>query len=127
VTLSPEVSNTITKIAHQYIGRPYDYKTFDCIHFIVNVYRDAGIIIPRFGGSGFPPEDLNLSTDEFEKMPLGQTVFFKRKESMSSRVWTHAAIIVSPHELIHCTRHFGGRVAVTPKHEFVRIYTHVSR
>ena len=106
MVLSSDIASRIVVVAYQYLGRAYDFKTFDCVHFIVSVYRDVGIVIPRFGSAGFPPRDLHLSADEFEKMPLGHTVFFKRKANTSGRIWTHAAIIVSSCELIHCSRHF---------------------
>jgi len=122
--LSADVSRHIVATAHTYIGKPYDFKMFDCVHFIMSVYREVGIEIPRFGGSGFPPPDLNLSALEFEQMPLGQTVFFKRRTSPSSRIWTHMAIIASPSELIHCSRHFGNKVTITAKPEFMEIYAH---
>ncbi len=125
--LSENVSHCIVTTAHQYIDRAYDYKTFDCVHFIVNVYHDVGIMIPRFGSVGHPPPDLNLSSDAFEEMPVGQTVFFKRKLSTSSRIWTHMAIIASSNELIHCSQHFGGKVTLTPKHEFMEIYAHIAK
>jgi len=122
MVLSADVSPRIISCAAKYLGTPYDYKVFDCVHFILNAHRDAGIAIPRFGGSGFPPSDLHMSEEEFLLMPEGRTVFFKRKASTANRIWTHAAIIYSSKELIHCSRHFGGKVVITPKPEFMNVY-----
>ncbi len=119
---STDISQRIATVAYQYLGRPYDFKTFDCVHFVIDVYRDVGITIPVFGGKGFPPRDFHLSVDEFTRMPLGRIAFFKRKLNTNGRIWTHAAIIVSPYELIHCSKHFGGVVTVTEKTEFMEIY-----
>ena len=120
--LPTDIPDRIVAAAYSYLGKPYDFKTFDCVHFVISVYRDAGIAIPVFGAKGFPPIDFHLSAAEFAKMPLGHIVFFKRKLNTTGRVWTHAAIIVSPCELIHCSKHFGGVVTVTEKSEFVEIY-----
>jgi cell wall-associated NlpC family hydrolase len=120
--LTETLSQRIVATAHQYLGRPYDWKTFDCIHFILSVYKECGIEVPRFGGAGYPPENFHLSAETFEIMPLGHSVFFKRKANLKDRIWTHAAIIVSPHELVHCSRHFGECVTITPKPEFLEIY-----
>lgn len=113
--LSAETSQKIVQTSLTYLGKPYDYKTFDCIHFIVSVYRDVGIIIPRFGGSGPPPTNINLSAEEFERMPLGHPVFFKRKLSTSNRIWTHAALILSSHEFIHGSRFYNNKIVITEK------------
>ena len=120
--LSGIMSRRVIRAAYAYSGTRYDYKTFDCVHFILRTYEDAGLPIPWFGPIGYPPPNLHLSAEEFERMPLGSTVFLKRKASTSARIWTHMAIIVSDHELIHCSRHFGGHVTVTPKNEFMGIY-----
>lgn len=123
MVLSLEMSTNIIHAARRYIGKSYNFKTFDCIHFILNVYRGVGIQVDRFGGQGYPPENLHLNDIDFDKMPLGHSVFFKRKASMKDRLWTHAAIIISPHELIHCSRHFGNQVIITPKIDFMETYT----
>lgn len=116
------VSARIVSTAYTYLGRAYDWRTFDCCHFIIAVYRDAGIHIPRFGPSGYPPADFHLSLDEFGRMPLGHSVFLKRKASPSNRIWTHMAIIISPTEFIHCSRHFGSKVTITSKIDFIETY-----
>ena len=121
--LSESISNIIVKTASTYIGRPYDYKTFDCVHFIVSVYKDVGIFIPRFGSEGYPPSNLHLDLSGFQRMPRGHSVFFKRKTSMSSRVWTHMALIFSSTHLVHCSRHCGSGVVVTPRDEFLEMYS----
>ncbi len=120
--LSAELSERIVVVAHSYIGREYDWHLFDCVHFVIAVYRQVGIEIPRFGSKGYPPSDFHLTAEEFYQMPLGQTVFFKRRASTSDRIWTHVAIIASPTELIHCSRHNGNGVRVTTKAEFLEIY-----
>lgn len=122
MVFSGDLAQKIVTRAHQYLGQAYDWRTFDCVHFIVSVYRDVGIEIPRFGGIGYPPVDLHLSAEEFARMPLGHSVFFRRKASMANRIWTHAAIIVSPCELVHCSRHFGRVVVISPTTEFLEVY-----
>jgi hypothetical protein len=60
-------------------------------------------------------------------MPIGHSVFFKRRASLSSRIWTHVAIIISPESLIHCSRNLGRAVVITPKIEFMEVYSLVSK
>lgn len=120
--IDQEMSNRIVAEATKFVGKPYDWRTFDCIHFIIAVYRSVGIEIPRFGSSGFPPRQFHLTKEEFEQMPIGHSVFFKRKAKVTDRVWSHAAIIFSQNELIHCSRHFGPGVTVTAKSDFLQLY-----
>lgn len=123
MVLSKTVSDLIVTTAYQYLGHPYDLKTFDCVRFVVSVYRDVGIEIPRFGSRGLPPSDFHLSAEEFQKKPRGHTVFFKRKANTSDRLWTHMVIIVSPDELIHCSSRFGQKVVVTPWADLLELYS----
>ena len=124
---TPEISQRIVTIAHMYLGRPYDYKTFDCIHFIVGVYREVGITIPRFGAQGYPPPDFNLTPEEFLGKPLGSTIFLKRKATTSDRIWTHMVMIASPTDFIHCSRFFGNLVLLTPIETVLEYYYHVPK
>jgi cell wall-associated NlpC family hydrolase len=123
MTLTTSISDRIVSIAYSYIDRSFNYEKFDCVHFVIEVFETVGIDLPILNRVGFPPMDFNLSCEEFKLMPIGHSVFVKRKASTSSRIWTHVAIIVSSHELIHCSRHFGGKVVVTSLPEFLEIYT----
>lgn len=122
MVLDAAISDQIIAVARTYIGRPYDWQDFDCIQFILEVYRECGIVIPRFGAMGYPPENFHLSEEEFARMPVGHVVFFKRRASLRPRIWTHAAIIFSATELIHCSRHSGNGVRVTHRDEFLKTY-----
>lgn len=125
--LAPSTSDRIVSTAHQYLGKSFDYEKFNCVHFVRNVYHTIGIELPILHRSGYPPTDFHLSGDEFNLMPVGHSMFFKRKTSISSRIWTHIAIIASSHELIHCLRHCGNGVVITPKPVFMEIYALVPK
>ena len=120
--LTSNLSERIVVSAQKYLGQPYDWHIFDCVHFILAVYQAVGIVVPRIAGKGYPPSDFQLSAEEFGQMPLGHSVFLKRRTSTSDRIWTHAALIISPTELIHCSRHFGRQVVITSKAELLEIY-----
>jgi hypothetical protein len=122
-----ETAERIVEIARTYLGRPYDYKTFDCVHFIVGVYREVGIVIPRFGGQGHPPSDFNLTPEELAERPLGSTIFLRRKDYNGSRVWTHMVLIASQTHFIHCSRFFGHLVLLTPIETVLEYYHHVPK
>ena len=122
MVLSPILSERIILAAYQYLDHSFDYETFNCIHFVIKVYRDAGIELPLLVRGDYPPPDFHLAPDKFAVMPIGHSVFLKRKANLFDRVWTHAAIIVSSDSLIHCSRHFGHKVAVTEKSELLNIY-----
>jgi len=123
MVLSETASDLVIRAAHQHLGRSYVWQTYDCVNFVVDVYRQANIEMPVIDKTGSPPVGFHLSADEFGSMPLGHSIFLKRKASLSDRIWTHVAIIVSQHEVIHCSRHFGRKVVVTPVKEFLRVYT----
>ena len=123
MNITAPVSDRIVSTAQDYIGRPFDYEKFNCVHFVIEVFASAGIVLPLLERTGFPPKDFHLSSEEFRCMPVGHSVFFKRKASTSSRIWTHVAIIHSKDELIHCTRRLGGKVVVTACDEFLDVYT----
>lgn len=55
-------------------------------------------------------------------MPVGHTVFLRRKLSEKPKVWTHVVIVYSPTEVIHCSRHFGRQVTITPIGEILATY-----
>jgi cell wall-associated NlpC family hydrolase len=121
--ITEDSSAKIIQVATKYLGRPFDYEKFNCVHFVREVYSNVGIDLPLIPRAGYPLQQFNLSVSEFELMPIGHSVFFKRKASLSNRVWTHVAIVASNSELIHCSRHFGGKVVVTPKIDFLQVYS----
>lgn len=125
--LDRELSARIVLAAEKYVGKAYDWHTFDCVHFVLSVFQDVGIALPRLSGQWEPPPEFHLSEQELEAMPLGHSVFLKRKASTANKIWTHVAIIVSRDELIHCSRHFGRQVTITPKAELLEIYTVVPK
>jgi cell wall-associated NlpC family hydrolase len=121
MVLSEELSHQIVASAKRFIDKPYDWDSFNCVHFVRQAYAEAGIVLPKLIRDGFPPDDFHLSEGEFASMPLGHSVFFKRIASQLPRIWTHIAIIVSSDALIHCSRR-EGKVVVTDKEKFLLNY-----
>ena len=54
--ISKILADDITACAYSYIAKPYDWDTFNCIHFVRRVYRDVGIDFPLLDKKLFPPE-----------------------------------------------------------------------
>lgn len=121
--LSIVQSQRIIASSLKFVGKRFDYQSFNCVHFVRSVYDSIGLVIPMLDRYDLPPREFHLSADEFVLMPLGSTVFFKRRESVVDRYWTHVAIIIGPDELIHCTRHLGTGVTITSKSEFLQTYS----
>ena len=122
MNISSNCSKEIIQSAEKYFGQPYVRATFNCAHFVANTYSDVGIIMPKFHARMYPPHEFNLTQEEFERMPVGHSMFMKRKTSVSDRIWTHVAIVYSSNEIIHCSHHFGDKVSITLKSEFIRVY-----
>lgn len=122
MNLSTALAEQIITASRAYLGRPYDWRQFDCVHFVLQVYKDVGIELPRLSGQWLPPHEFHLSGEELVAMPIGHPVFLKRKLSQKPKIWTHVAIIYSPTEVIHCSRHFGRQVAITPVGEILATY-----
>ncbi len=122
MVLNSILSQRIVAASSAYIGKPFCYSTYNCIHFVRNVYSDVGIIFPLVERYGLPPQEFHVSPEVFMTMPHGHSVFFKRKESQVQRYWTHVGIIFDLHHVIHCTRHTGKGVVVTPVEEFLKTY-----
>ena len=120
--LSKTLSELIVSRAQEYSGRPFDWDTFNCVHFVRSVYADVGITFPILKRYELPPEEFHLSSEKFAEMPLGHSVFFKRKDKMTKRYWSHVALVVAPDALMHCTRHLGSGVVLTPKSIFLEVY-----
>ncbi len=120
--ITPDLSRKIIRSALKYIDRSYIRSTFNCAHFVANTYEQIGIVMPKFHAHLYPPADFNLTHDEFENMPVGHSIFLRRKTSVSDRIWTHVAIIYSQTHIIHCSHHFGDKVTVTPRSDFIQIY-----
>ncbi len=120
--LLESVSHQIITVAKSYLGTPFDFERFNCVHFVRSVYEAAGIELPILNRNGFPPKDFHLSREEFDLMPVGHSVFLRRKESTLCRVWTHVAIITSTDELIHCSRNCGNGVMLTEKEKLLEVY-----
>lgn len=122
-----ETGRRIVEIAHTYLGQPFDIKDFDCVYFIKAVYQKVGIEIPRFWAKDYPPQDFNLTPEELLQMPLGSTLFLKRKATTVVRPWTHMVLIASPTHFIHNSRFFGHKVVLTPKDVVLEYYYHVPK
>jgi hypothetical protein len=122
MNITKEKSQHIIRTAEKYLEKPFDYWVYNCVHFIIDVYENNGIILPNIERYGYPPIGYHVIGEQFNSMPIGQSVFFKRKANTSNRIWTHVAIIYSNNELIHCSRHFGNKVVTTPKDQFLDIY-----
>lgn len=120
------INNTLAKdivtTSRYYLGREFCWNTFNCVHFVREVYSKVEIEFPLLIRDKIPPSNFHLSVEEFEKMPIGHSVFFKRKMSLINRTWTHVAIIVGTDQLIHCTRNLGNGVVITTKSEFLEVY-----
>ena len=117
------LANDIITTSYNYLGREFCWSTFNCVHFVIEVYSKVGIDFPLLIRNEIPPLDFHLDVEEFEKMPIGHSVFFKRKMSwVRYRSWTHVAIIVEKDKLIHCTRNLGTGVVITTKSEFLEAY-----
>lgn len=123
MNLSKEISNQVIRIALSYVGREFDFATFNCVHFVRKVYSQVGICLPPLARHDFPPREFHLSEEEFLLMPVGYCAFFKKKNTRLYRPWTHVAIIVSKNTLIHCTRNIGNGVMLTPVSRFLDIYS----
>ena len=120
--LSEALSRQIIAVTQKYVGRFFDWDTFNCVHFVREVYREVGIELPRLVRGKLPPQDFHLSKERFESMPLGHSVFFRRRTSISDRSWTHVAIIAGRDQLVHCTRHLGNGVSISSTLEFLNVY-----
>ncbi len=123
MTITTTLAKDIITISYDYLGRKFCFDTFNCVHFVREVYFKVGIEFPLLIRDKIPPSNFHLNVKEFEKMPVGHSVFFKRKMSeLINRPWTHVAIIVGANQLIHCTRNLGAGVVLTTKSEFLEIY-----
>jgi len=120
--LSKDVSGRIVSVSYRYLGRPFDYETFNCVHFVRVVYFEVGINLPLLIRNGLPPIEFHLSNEEFALMPIGHIVFLKRKKGKLERFWTHVAIIAESKTLIHCTRNIGKGVVLTSLSDFMEVY-----
>jgi cell wall-associated NlpC family hydrolase len=127
MVFSVSMSDRIISVARKYVGRSFDYENFNCVHFVRETYQNVGINLPRLERNLYPPADFHLSSEEFVLMPIGHSVFFRRKSTLSNRVWTHVAIIISSDELIHCSCHCGKGVVVTVRSEFLEVYALTSK
>jgi len=122
VVLDKTLSRRIVTASLRYLGKPFDWETFNCVHFVRSVYQDVDMQFPILKRYDLPPREFHLGNNEFARMPRGHSVFFKRKASPVKRYWTHMAIIIGSDKLIHCTRHLGTGVTITPKSEFLETY-----
>ncbi len=122
MVLSNKISDLIVNISHEYLGRKFNLNSFNCVHFVREVYAKVGIILPLLNRYGIPPREFHLLEEEFAHMPIGHSVFFKRRTGHSTRSWTHMAIVFSEDTLVHCTRNLGEGVVLTPKSVFMETY-----
>lgn len=121
--IDQNLSLCIIHSSYSYLGREFDWEEFNCVHFVRRVYLSVGIVFPKLIRSKMPPKEFHLTDEEFDEMPIGHSVFFRRKMSrLVNRPWTHVAIIVGKNELIHCTRNLGNGVVITSKPEFLDTY-----
>ncbi|MCF7865743.1 MAG: hypothetical protein K9M11_04545 [Candidatus Pacebacteria bacterium] len=121
--LSKKLSDSIVGISEKYIDRKFDWSSFNCVHFVIEVYAQLNILLPVIERYSFPPREFHLSEKEFLTMPIGHSVFFKRKAKNSPRLWSHVGIVYSDDTIIHCTRHLGNGVVVTPRSILMETYT----
>ena len=124
MVLSEVLARQIVNSACRYVHTRYDWNNFNCVHFVREVYANVGISLPKLKKELLPPDKFHLSAEEFDAMPIGHSVFFKRILNPLPRSWTHIAIIISSTEFIHCSRRLG-MVAITPRVEFLETYAFV--
>ena len=60
--ISKTLAEDITARALFYLGKPYDFDLFNCVHFVRQVYRDVGIDFPILDRRLSPPFSFNLTT-----------------------------------------------------------------
>ena len=120
--LDKKLADKIVMNSLVHVNKPFDFLNFNCVHFVRVVYESVGIRFPILRKEVVPPRNFHLSESEFYCMPIGHSLFFYRKESSLVRPWTHVAIIISPTEMIHCTRNLGDGVTVTSRDEMLEKY-----
>ncbi len=120
--LTARLAEAVVTTSKRHLGREFVYEKFNCVHFIRSVYEEVGIALPLLDRFGYPPSSFHLSDTELVTMPLGHSLFLKRRLSQVRRFWTHVALIVSAGEVIHCSRHFGKMVTITPIDKLWEIY-----
>jgi hypothetical protein len=122
MVLDMTLSVRVFMAALHYKGREFDWDTFNCVHFVRQVYKDVGIELPLLRRELLPPKEFHLNEKQFRDMPVGHSVFFKRRAKETERTWSHLAIILAPCKLIHCTRHMGNGVIISDTSDFLKIY-----
>lgn len=95
--------NPLIQYALSKLGTPYCYggatdKCFDCSGFVVNVFKNAGIYLPRTAEEQFY---YTKRINENELNP-GDLVFFANKDKIS-----HVGIFIGNNELIHASTSMG--------------------
>lgn len=122
--LNTEERAVVVSTALSYLGRPYNRK-FQCIDFAREVYRTVGIEIPKLSGDRPVPQDINIRHDDLVNPPIGHMLFLRRKGTRSTRLWTHAVIILPGSNCIHCSHFFGGKVVISSMGEILAFYDYV--
>ena len=115
-----QVIKIINKAA-SYLDRPYK-KGFACLDFLRLVYRAVGIEIPRLWSGEPPPQWININSEEAVNPPIGHIMFLRRRETKTTRYWTHVIIILSERECIHCSYYFGGKVCISLLEKIFALY-----
>ena len=109
----------IISVALSYLGHKYEHG-FDCIGFVRNVYKHAGIDIPLISGTTFPPEEFNIMEDQLSNPPIGHLIFLKdRYDPRKERVWTHVVLTLSENECIHSSIFYGEKVSISNLQEIM--------
>ena len=104
--LLPETVELILKEAESMLGKPYLNKSFNCVHFVVEVCKKIGIPPPLM------EENLQLPLTSND---IGSVILLdkKTKPSKSRKRFTHCGIVHTD-GLIHCSYYFGKCVSITP-------------
>ena len=124
MVLTKKLSDEIVRVSYTYLGKEFCWTTFNWVHFVREVYGQVGILVPLLNKQYPPPKYFHLTDSEFEKMPIGHSVFFRRRLSqVTNRTWTHVGIIIGRDEIIHCTRNLGNGVVITTRHDMLEVYT----
>ena len=111
--LTPAQREAVREAALSQLGRDRT-EGFTCVDFVRGVYASIGLAVPfPLVGWMSPPAELNIVQDQLNCLPLGELIFFSRKNDPRKRKWTHVGIALTEREIIHCSQFLGEKVVIT--------------